>query len=61
MIAKTGRVWSTTPPNTNIRRGAENIVRVRASSKSEESVQDCFELFLSEDMVRGIVHWTNEK
>ena len=56
MIAKTGRVWSTTPPNANIRCGAENIVRERASSKSEESVQDCFKLFLSEDMVRSIVH-----
>ena len=56
MIAKTGRIWSTTPPNANIRCGAENIVRERASSKSEESVQDCFKLFLSEDMVRSIVH-----
>ena len=35
MIAKTGRVWSTTPTNANIRHGAENIVRERAGVKGK--------------------------
>ena len=59
-VGKSGRVWSKTPPPPS-RTRAENIFRGRSGpTVTTQSKTEAFDLFLSSDMRRDIIRFTNK-
>jgi len=62
--SRTGKIWHEVEP-TRRHRGPQDIIRERvgltAAGNSVETVEDCFHMFITTELVQLIVQHTNEK
>lgn len=64
-IGKDGTKWQKNPPRINVRTRNENIIKetpgVKSHARNKKSHLECFELFLSEDILYSILIHTNNR
>ncbi|KAJ8883254.1 hypothetical protein PR048_015096 [Dryococelus australis] len=61
ITGKNGHRWTLDPPSTHGRTPARNIIRLPHGKIPTGASEDCLELLVTSEMIKTVVHYTNDK